>query len=224
MQDDKLYQFVFTVYDSYNHLIMTNEGPKQYPTEARILYGATVKKYEAGDILYELKGLKDGYGSDFRLGMTVSRQGDVLLVLEGKDPEESLGIQFNGSAKETKTPNMAGRLARIPRTLLEKDGKWLDDNPDFKVSSTQEDLSITKGDSSFQGYVRGIQGDGEQGTVMSLFIAGTGDTTIELFAQVGAPTFFRRAEMIFPSHAPTFYSGTLNELREAARDLIFPDR
>ena len=168
MQDDKLYQFVFTVYDSYNHLIMTNEGPKQYPTEARILYGATVKKYEAGDILYELKGLKDGYGSDFRLGMTVSRQGDVLLVLEGKDPEESLGIQFNGSAKETKTPNMAGRLARIPRTLLEKDGKWLDDNPDFKVSSTQEDLSITKGDSSFQGYVRGIQGDGEQGTVMSL--------------------------------------------------------
>lgn len=197
---------------------MGNETAPQYPFEEKRLYGASVKKYEAGPLLYKLNGLRDGYGSDFRLGMTVSREGDVCLVFEAQNPkEESLSIQFNSSGKDTTTPNMAERLARIPRTLFEKEGKWLDDNPDFTVTSLQEGLKIGKGDSSSQGYVRGIRGDGEQGTTMGLLVAATGDTTIELYRGSWS---FNNPQMIFPSHAPTFYSGTLNELREAAREII----
>jgi len=200
---------------------MGNETSPPVLFEEKTMYGVSVKKYEAGPLLYEVSGLRDGYGSDFLFGMTVSREGDVWLVLKEKDPDkESLSIQFNSSQKGTTTPNMAERLARIPRMLFEKEGRWLDDDPDFTVSSLQENLKVRKGDSSSQGHVRGIQGDGEQGTTMNLFIAGTGDVTIELFHQSEDPLSLRTAEMIFPSHAPTFYSGTLNELREAAREII----
>lgn len=200
---------------------MSDERPSPGPFEEKRLYGASVKKYEAGPLLYEVQGLRDGYGSDFRLGMTVSQEGDVWLVLKEQDPDkESLSIQFNASKKGTKTPNMAERLTRIPRTLFEKEGRWLDDDPEFTVSSLQEKLRIIKRDNSSQGSIHGIQGDGDQDTTMNLFIAETGDLTIQLIQMPTDSLPFRTAEMIFPSHVSTFYSGTLNEFREAAREII----
>jgi hypothetical protein len=182
-----------------------------------------VKKYEAGDVLYEMKGLRDGYGSKARLALTVTREGDVTLTMEENDPENpDLSIRFNHNASEqTSTPYMAERLARIPRTIFEKEGKWLDDDPDYKVSSLQGNLRIMGRDNSSQGNVRGIIGDGDEGTTMNLYIGGGGDVTIALVTQPTDVQSFRMVEMIFPtSPAGVFYSGTLNELREAARNLI----
>jgi hypothetical protein len=203
---------------------MTAEFASLFPFEEKELYGARVRKYETGGLQYEVKGLRDGYGTNTRLGMVVTRKGDVYLSMDEIDSgRPNISIRFNHTTDgSTMTPYMAERLTRIPRSLFEERGLCLPDEPEFKVDSLQDKLKVVRSDNSLQGFVGGIQGDGDHNTSMNLVVGEEGDVGITLIQLPKGIVGYRSLNMTFPSSpAGAFYSGILHEFREATHDLIF---
>lgn len=198
---------------------MSDEKLTPIPFEERSVYtGMVIRRYEYGDIEYEVEGLKDSYGSDHRMNFVVNRDGDVTLSFsEAENPP--LQIEFND--KYSSTPNMAQRFARIARALFENGGERLDEEADSKVSSRHDKLRILRGGDSLNDiHIMGIAGDGEGSVRMNLTVGIYADMTIELVQLPEKGLEYRSLSSIYAaSGTGRFHQAVLHELREATREI-----
>jgi len=198
---------------------MSDEKVVPIPFKEHSLYdGMAIRRYEYGDIEYEIEGLRDSYGSEHRMNFVVSRDRNVILSF-GRADNPPLQMQFN--AEKSSTPNMAQRFTRIARALFENGGERLDDEADFKVSSRHENLKILReGNSLNDIHIMGITGDGIGTERMNLTVGRYADLTIELLQLPEGDLDYKLLSLIYAaSGTGRFHQAVLHELREATREI-----